>query len=207
MLPPRHPKILEFVAAAHKAGRHNLLQCSSGNLSFRLDENTALLSASRSWLGELKPEQVVVCDIDTQKTLNGLTPTVETAFHLGILKARPEVSAVLHFQTPCATAIACDSNMRDYNFNVLPEIPFYIKDIAFVDYLPPGSPELAQAVVDAMKTANLTIMKNHGQVTTADTLDHAIQNAAFFELACRILLTAPNPDPIPPSQIESLRNI
>ncbi len=205
MLAPRYPKILEFVTAAHKAARHNLLQCSSGNLSLRLDENTALLSASRSWLGELKPEQVVVCDINTEKPLNGLTPTVETAFHLGILKARTEVNAVLHFQSPCATAIACDSNMRDYNFNVLPEIPFYIKDIAFVDYLPPGSPELARDVVDAMKTANLAIMKNHGQVTAADTLDHAIQNAVFFELACRTLLTAPNPDPIPTDQIQHLK--
>ena len=39
--------------------------------------------------------------------IDGAKPTVEIAFHAGIMRARPDVSVVMHFQTPCATTLAC----------------------------------------------------------------------------------------------------
>ena len=96
-----------FVAAAHKAGRYGLVTCSSGNLSRRVTADRLMLSASRSWLAELTPQQVAVCELSSGNVLNDVKPTVESVFHRGILKARPEVNVVLHFQSPYATAIAC----------------------------------------------------------------------------------------------------
>jgi len=59
-----------------------------------------------------------------------------------------------------------------------------------VPYLPPGSEELANAVIEAMVDHDLAVMANHGQVTVASDFDHAVQNAEFFELACQIILAA-----------------
>ena len=71
---------------------------------------------------------------------------------------------------------------------MLPEIPFYIGPVARIPYVLPGSKELAQAVTDAMRAHDMVVMGNHGQVTVARDVDHAIQNAEFFELASEIIL-------------------
>ena len=89
---------------------------------------------------------------------------------------RPEIDVVMHFQAPHATTLACRES-RDVNFFVIPEIPFYIGPIGRVPYLPPGSQELADAVVKVMRDHNLALMANHGQVTVARDLNHVIQNA------------------------------
>ena len=106
--------------------------------------------------------------------------------HRGILSVRPEKNVVLHFQSPAATALCCREGPVD--FNVLPEIPFYIGEVGWVPYRLPGSPELAEATTGVMSRCDLALLQNHGLVTTAEDLDHAVQNAQFFELACEIIV-------------------
>jgi len=93
---------------------------------------------------------------------------------------------VLHFQSPYATAVACIEPSFD-NFNVIPEVPYYIKSIKRIPFYPPGSKELANAVIEAAKSHNMIIMQNHGLVTRAPNLDLLLKRALFFELACKIL--------------------
>ena len=132
-----------------------------------------LVTRTRSWLGRLTADDVAVCAIEDGASLNGVKPTVEVRFHAGILRARPEVNVVLHYQSPCATTLACQKRKRA-NYSVIPEIPFYIGPVGHVPYLPPGSPELADAVTEAMAEHDLAIMANHGQVTVARDFDHAV---------------------------------
>ncbi len=177
----------KFVQACREAGRRGLVRASSGNLSLRIPGGRMLVTASRSWLGRLTAMDVSVCRISDGAPLAGCPPSVESAFHAGIFQARPDIHVVLHFQTPCATALACRA-APPRNYFVIPEIPFYIGPVAAVPYLPPGSPALARAVIAAMRGHNLAMLANHGQVTAACDLDHALQNAEFFELACEIIL-------------------
>jgi len=197
-----------FVKACHKVAQYGLVSCSSGNLSWRTGPDTALLSASGSWLAELTPEQVAACDSDTGRCINGKVPTCESVFHLGILKTRAEMNVVLHFQSPFATAIAC-GDPENINFNVIIEVPLYIGTPVTVPYLPPGSEELAQAVIDAFKDsqANMAVLKNHGLVTAGKDFNDAIQKAVFFELACRIVSTNPQATTLDAAAIKQLRKI
>ncbi len=201
-------KIQDFVAACHKVAAYDLVRCSSGNLSWRIEPDIALLSASRSWLSEITAEQTAVCEISTGKCINDKTPSCESVFHLGILKSRPETNVVLHFQSPYATAISCGKpETHDYNLTI--EGPVYIGTPAVVPYLPPGSPQLAQAVIEVFKDAqtHLAILKNHGLVTIAKNINDAIQQAVFFEMACQILLTNPKAKPLEPDAIKHLRDL
>ncbi len=199
------PKTIKaFIEACHKTAEYGLLRCSSGNLSWRIGKNLALLSASRSWLGELNESQVAVCELDSEKCINGKTPTVETRFHLGILRQRPEMNVVLHFQSPFATAIACGDPSR-YDYNVIIEIPVYVGDPAVIDYYMPGTEPLAQKVIEAMRDHDLAILRNHGQVTCGKDFNDAIQKAVFFELACQILLSGAKPNTLPPDALPPLR--
>ncbi len=176
-----------FIKACHEVATRGLLTCSSGNLSWRIAGDRMLVTRTRSWLGEAGPDDVAVCSIRDGASLNGVKPTVEVGFHAGILRSRPDINVVLHYQTPCATALACQKRPR-VNFNVIPEIPFYIGLIGRVPFHMPGSGELADAVIRTMAKHNLALMANHGLVTAAVDFQHAVQNAEFFELACRIII-------------------
>ena len=193
-----------FVQACHTAANRGLMRASSGNLSLRLDGDRMLVTSSRSWLENLTRDNISVCRISDGSLLEGRKPTVEIGFHAGILRARPEVNIVMHFQTPCATTLACRQPGKT-NYFVIPEIPFYIGHVAAVPYLPPGSRELAQAVTKAMRHHDMVMMANHGQVTVARDIDHAIQNAEFFELACAIILRGGDKiRPLPRKEINAL---
>ena len=198
-------KIQDFVQACRKVGAYDLVRCSSGNLSWRIDPEIALLSASGVWLDELTAEQVAVCDIPTGRCINDKTPTCESVFHLGVLKNRPEINVVLHFQSLYATAIAC-ARPETYNYNMTTEVPVHIGTPAVVSYLPPGSFQLAQAVIDVFKNTQtqLAILKNHGLVAVGRNFNEAIQRAVFFEMTCQILLTNPKAEPLEAEAVKYL---
>ena len=77
-----------FVAQAHRYGEARLMLCSSGNLSWRVGDKM-LVSGTGSWLPVLTPEKVAVCDIMSGQVENGVRPSMESVFHLGILRERP----------------------------------------------------------------------------------------------------------------------
>ncbi len=176
-----------FVHACHQAASYGLMRCSSGNLSIRVNSDCLLVKASQSWMARVVPDNISVCAISDGSLLAGPKPSREVHFHAGILRTRPDINIVLHFQAPCATALACQ-RLEEINYFVIPEIPFYIGHVARIPYMLPGSNELSRAVIDAMRTHDMVVMGNHGQVTVAGDVDRAIQNALFFELASEIIL-------------------
>ena len=93
-------KIKEYLEAAHRYGDARLMLCSSGNLSWRVDEGKALVSGTGSWVPTLRKEQVALLDIATGESLNGVKPSMESTFHLGVLRERKDVNVVL-LHTSC----------------------------------------------------------------------------------------------------------
>ena len=183
--------IQEFIFVAHRIAKLGLVQCSSGNLSWKTDDNIMLITATGSWMERLEKKDVAICRIEDGSSLNGIIPSVEVGFHRGIFKIRKDIKMVLHFQSPYATAAACVEPSFE-NFNLIPEIPHYIGSIKRIPFYAPGSGELAYAVVEAAKFNNMVIMQNHGLVTMAPDVDLLLKRALFFELACKILFIAGN---------------
>jgi len=181
----------EFVSACHRVALYGLVRCSSGNLSWRVDKEHMLVTATHTWMADLTKEQIAVFRLSDETVLNNKKPSAETGFHFGILRSRTDMSVVLHFQSPYATALACSAT-EPKNFFVIPEIPYYIGPIAVLPYMNPGSKDLAKAVISAMEGHDLVLLKNHGQVTVGKNFDDVIQKASFFELACDIILKAGN---------------
>ena len=195
--------IPDFLEACQEIDRLGLSLCSSGNLSLKVADDTALITGTGTWFGKITAEQIAVCKISSQELINNVKPSVESRFHLGILDDQPDVMAVLHFQSPYATAIACGKTLPD-NFNVILEVPFYIGNPVMIDFLPPGSQELANSVMDASRKSAMVIIQNHGMVTTGKSLSDVIQKAAFFELACSVIVKQNNPSFITKEMITRL---
>lgn len=183
-------QIDKFIEQAHRVGKERLQLCSSGNLSWRVKDNVALVSGTGSWLPRLAKENVAVCDISTGMRIDGPKPSMESVFHLGVLRRRKDMNVVLHFQSEFATIVSCMENKPE-NFNVVAEVPCYCgKDIPVIPYYRPGSKELAEAVTEALTDHNCVLMSKHGQAVCGKDFDDAFQKAVFFELACSIIVRA-----------------
>lgn len=103
---------------------------------------------------------------------------------------RPDCDVVFHFQSPYATLIAC-MEKRPASLNVTAEIPLHVgREIPMIPFYRPGSPELADAVIKALKEHNSAMLLKHGQVVCGKTFDEVFERAMFFEMACRIAVQA-----------------
>lgn len=203
----RISQIEEFVSQARRVGAAGLTICSSGNLSWRLDNDEVLLSGTGSWVPELTPDRVSVCRLTTGEVLNGVKPSMESVFHMGVMRRRPDVNVVLHFQSPYATAVACMADRPD-NFNFTAEMALHVGDtIPMIPYFRPGSPALAEHVIDALTDHNSAMLLKHGQVVCGASFDQAFERAMFFEMGCRIaVLNGRNVDPLTPTEIGDLES-
>ena len=194
-----------FVTQAHRYGEARLMLCSSGNLSWRVGDKM-LVSGTGSWLPVLPPEKVAVCDIISGQVENGVRPSMESVFHLGIFRNRPDVNVVLHFQSEYTTVVACMKN-KPLDFNVTLEVPYHVGEVAVLPYFRPGSPELAEAVIEAMQDHDAVLLSNHGQVVCGRDFDEVLERALFFEMACRIIVQSRmDYTVLSQKEVEDLRN-
>lgn len=182
--------IERFIEAAHRVGQERLQLCSSGNLSWRVNKDLALVSGTGSWLPRITKENVAICNISTGMRVDGPKPSMESVFHLGVLRQRKDMNVVLHFQSEFATIVSCMKN-KPKSFNVVAEVPCYCgKEIAVIPYYRPGSKELADAVTHALTDHDCVLMGKHGQAVCGKDFDDAFQKAVFLELACSIIVRA-----------------
>lgn len=191
---------------ARRVGEAGLTICSSGNLSWRIGDKV-LLSGTGSWVPELTENRVSVCHLATGEVLNGVKPSMESTFHMGVMREREDVNVVLHFQSPYATAIAC-MDKRPTNFNFTAEMALHVGEtIPQIPYFRPGSPELAKHVIEAMAHHNSVMLLKHGQVVCGKDFDQAFERAMFFEMGCRIaVLNGQNVNPLTRTEIDDLES-
>ena len=175
-----------FFAACHYLSEKGLVRASSGNLSLRTKPGVMQITPSGLWLGSGEPFSLVEVNFETGNFTG--TPSTEWPLHAEIYKVRPDVEAVLHCQSPYATSLACSP--VDFDLNVIPEIPYYIKEYRRIPYSKPGSNLLAGNVAWVLREVthvSVIQMQNHGQVVIGDSLEDVVKKATFFELACEIV--------------------
>lgn len=92
------------------------------------------------------------------------------------------------------------------DFNVTAEVPCHVgKEIPVIPYYRPGSPELAAAVIAALKDHNSALLLKHGQVVCGKNFDEVFERAMFFEMACRIIvLSGGKYNTLTPEEIDDL---
>lgn len=180
--------INEFTFWAHLSGAKGLLNCSSGNLSHRINDKRMLISQSGSWLENISNKQVSVVDLNSGQSQNNVMPSGEWRLHRAVYQQCPDIRVVLHFQSPYATTLACCGGIP--NYNAIIEVPLYIGEVAHLPYLMPGSEELAETVGKTAIKSSMIQMGNHGQVALGKNFKEVFEKAIFFELCCKIIVEA-----------------
>jgi L-fuculose-phosphate aldolase len=167
--------------SSRRLAAEGLLIGTAGNVSARAGDRVAI-TPTGAVLAELEPGDVTVVDLDGEVVTGSLEPTSELGLHLGVYR-RYDTGAVVHTHAPMATALSC----------VLDELPcvhygmlLLGGTVRVAPYATFGTPELAQAVGDALEGRTAALMANHGAVTHAPDLPQAVELALLLEWACSV---------------------
>jgi L-fuculose-phosphate aldolase len=182
----------EVLAAARQMLAKGLVTGTAGNVSRRLKTDggrplLAITPSSRDY-DSLSPDDIQILDFDAQKVEGDLTPSVETALHISIYRARPDVNAVIHTHSVCATAAAVAGLSIP---SILDEQVAYLGgEIKLAAYAPSGTPDLGKNAVAALGDRNAVLLANHGAVGTGKNMKDAFRAAELLEKTAQIYLYA-----------------
>lgn len=165
-----------------------LISALSGNASIRLDESRIAITPSGRIKFLLKPDDVSVVTIRGEH-LSGPRPSVEVGMHIGIYASCPSCGSVVHIHGLLSPVLAgLLSPLEDLELKA-----FGVK-VCYVDELPPGSRELAEAVSSAVATGcKAVVLRGHGLVGVGRSLGEAlevveaVENSFKRSLVLRIL--------------------
>ncbi len=156
-----------------------------GNFSVRLRDGILI---KRSGASLLDPRREDIIFVPWGGTAEGAS--VELVTHLGIYERTP-AGAVFHLHTPAAVAISllpeCKGGCELVPADV--EGRLFLGKIKVVDVRRPvGSPELAEALGEALSEVPAAIVRGHGIFSVGGTLTEAFARLAEAEFSCDVLL-------------------
>jgi L-fuculose-phosphate aldolase len=175
--------------AGKELAAKGLVKGTSGNISARIPStDTFLIKPSGARMERLKPEELVLVDLEGNKISGRRDVSAETPMHAAIYRARHDVQAVVHTHAPTATAFGIAGK------EILPlQIEVFMllaKGVPVVPFKQPGSKALAEAVQKQMADCDAVILENHGIVTVGSTLEAACSLNEMVEEAAKIQLAA-----------------
>ena len=174
----------DVVAAMRELGATGLNRGTSGNVSVRCGDRM-LVTPSAVPPRELTPDLIASMAIlghdgAQEDAHHGpRRPSSEWRFHRDILRARPEVNAVVHTHSPYATVMAI--GRRE-----IPAVHYMIaafggSTIRCSDYATFGTAELSTHALAALEGRNGCLLANHGAITIGPTLSRALWLAVELE--------------------------
>ena len=186
--------------------KNGLVTWTGGNVSARDPEtNYVVIKPSGVRYEDLRPEHMVVVDMEGKVVEGKLKFSSDTASHLYIYRHRSDVNGVVHTHSPYATAFAALGK----------PIPVYLTAMAdeFGGPIPCGrfaligGEEIGQVVVESLGDSPAVLLKNHGVFTVGQSAEAAVKAAVMVEDAARtvwLALQIGQPDEISPDDVAKL---
>lgn len=189
--------------------QRGLVAGSDGNITARLTDGEVLCTPTMQCKGQLKPDAICLVDMQGNQLAGSKKRTSEVLLHLEIMKARPDVQAVVHCHAPHATAFAVAG--KPVPRAVMPEAEFFLGEVPITPYETPGTAAFAQTVLPFVERTNACLLANHGTITYGESLQQAYDLTEILDAYCRILLLSEQlgpPNTLPEDkcrELESLR--
>ncbi|MDO4717972.1 MAG: L-ribulose-5-phosphate 4-epimerase [Propionibacteriaceae bacterium] len=160
--------------------RNGLVAWTGGNLSAR-DPVTGLVAIKPSGMSydEMTPEDMVIVDLDGRIVHGERGPSSDTASHLGVYRARPEVMSIVHTHSRYATAFAAVGRP-------IPPVLTAIADefggpVPVGAYAPIGGDAIGEEIIASIGDSPAILMKQHGVFTIGPSIAKALQAAVMVE--------------------------
>ena len=173
--------------------RHGLVLFTWGNVS-AIDRESGLVVIKPSGVSydTMKPEDMVVVDLDGKVVEGSFKPSSDTPTHLVLYKAFPAIGGVVHTHSTFATAWAqagrdipnIGTTHSDYFFENIPCTRDMKRKEVFSEY----EKETGNVIVERFTVSKIdpagtpaVLVKNHGPFVWGTDADNAVHNAVVLE--------------------------
>jgi L-fuculose-phosphate aldolase len=170
-----------IIDACRRMNALGINQGTSGNISVRHGDGLLITPTSVPYEA-MTPEQIVFMGMNGAFA-DGARPSSEWRFHLDILRARPEVDAVVHAHPTYCTILAIMGLE-------IPPIHYMIaaaggSNIRCAPYATYGTPELSAYAVTALESRFACLLAHHGMIAVGPSLAKALWLAVEVETLAR----------------------
>ncbi len=196
----------DLVALHLELPRHRLVVWTGGNVSAR-DPDTGLVAIKASGIRYelLRPDHVVIVDLEGRVVEGAYTPSSDTASHLYIYRNRPDVGGIVHTHSPYATAFAAVNRPIPPVLTAIGDEfggPIPVGGFALI-----GDDAIGKVVVSSIGSSPAILMRNHGVFTIGPTAEAAVKAAVMTEENAKtvwLALQIGTPENIPPEDLARL---
>lgn len=159
-----------------------------GNISVRCDEQHIAITPSGVAYDTMKPEDVVIVNMNCENVDGKLKPSIELPLHSEIYKAKKRINAIVHTHSVNCTAFAVARK----------PIPAVCEDMVQIvggrvevaDYFLPGSQELAVSAIKALGNNNACVLANHGLLSASGSLNETYKVTQIVEKSAQSVILA-----------------
>ena len=170
---------------------HGLVKLTWGNVS-AIDRERGLVVIKPSGVSfdEMKPEDMVVVDMDGKVVEGTLNPSSDTPTHLVLYRYFQKIGSIVHTHSTFATGWAqagrdipnIGTTHADSFYDDIPCTRDMRKNEVFGDY----EMETGRVIVERFRGMNPlatpgVLVRNHGPFTWGPTVDDAVENAVILE--------------------------
>ena len=156
---------------------------------------------------QLRPEDMVVVDLEGRVVEGTLKPSSDTQSHLYIYRHRPDVGGIVHTHSPYATAFAALGRPIPVVLTAMADEfggPIPCGRFALI-----GSEAIGEAVLEAIGDSSAVLLKHHGVFTLGPDAEAAVKAAVMTEDVARtvwLALQLGQPEEIAPEDVAKLHH-
>jgi len=154
-----------IIAIGRLLWEKDLASSLNGNISVRVDDERILLTATRTCLGLLHEEDIVLLKLNGE-VLDKKKASSEAPLHLDIFRNFPDARAIVHTHTIYTNAYFLENDQ--YSPRIY-EAKFWLGELKAVPQHAPNVIDTAP-VLAALKRNNIAVLKNHGVLSMGEDL-------------------------------------
>lgn len=174
----------EICLVGRQMYEYKFVDGTAGNISARLDANHILITPSGLSKGYMKPEQMIIVDMDGNKVdqteANAhLKPSTETPMHIEAYQRRPDVNGVVHAHPPFAVSLTMAGiNMQTYT---IPEAIILLGVVPNAPYATPATTEDRDVISELVTKHDAIMLSFHGSLTLGKDVWQAFMRLETLE--------------------------
>lgn len=179
----------DVLQAANLLRDYGLVWMAGGTICARDPESgRVVVTPSGLDYSDLSPADMIVVDMELNVVDGNFRPSVATNLWTAILRARPDVHAIVHSHSPYATAFS----VVNHPIPIITETQadWFGQPVRVARYAHIEDDHFVTAPVEALGDGFGVLLGQHGPITIGKTLHHALERAVTLEEAAKTYFIA-----------------
>lgn len=178
----------DICAVGRMIWQRGYVAANDGNISVRLSQDLVLATPTGVSKGLLKPDMLVLLDMNGRQLDGHLRMSSEIQMHLAMYRERCDVASVVHSHPPYSTGFAVYG--EPLNKPTLPEAVVALGNVPLAPYGKPSTPELGESVAPYVREHDVFLLANHGVLALGRDVHEAYFRTETLEHLAKISFIA-----------------